>query len=147
MDEEAVAALKAEEDAKKAAEPETESTEEEKPVDEDEAVVEEEKDGDDFKPDIPPPPPPMKNVTTERWNHLNAQPPLWQRDPKEITDGKLVLFLDGLSSRSHGDVAEYRIFYQTYFKDFKDPLGWTHFSADSGDGVSFKAILYLPGQL
>lgn len=79
-DEEAAVALKAEEDAKK--------IEKEAVEDEDEAVIEDE---DDEKKDVNPPPTPMKNVTVQRWSHINAQPPLWQRDPKNITDGKATL--------------------------------------------------------
>ncbi|KAF6762628.1 heat shock protein Hsp90 [Ephemerocybe angulata] len=123
-DEEAAAALKAEQEAKEAAK----KNKKDGPEDEDEAVVEDESDDAD-KPEAAAPPTPMKNVTTERWSHLNASPPLWQRDPKNVSD------------------AEYTLFYNSYFKDFKPPLGWTHFSGDSGDGVGFKAILYLPSQL
>ncbi|RXW25137.1 hypothetical protein EST38_g706 [Candolleomyces aberdarensis] len=121
-DEEAIAAAKAAEEAKKA-----EAAAKADNADEEEAVVE---DADDEKkteqPDVPTP---MKNVTVEKWAHLNAQPPLWQRDPKTLDD------------------ADYSMFYNGYFKDFKPPLAWTHFSGDSGDGVGFKAILYLPSEL
>ena len=44
-------------------------------------------------------------------------------------------------------VAEYILFYNSYFKDFKAPLSWSHFSGVSEDGVAFKAILYLPSHL
>ena len=87
-DEEAAAALKAEEDAKK--------KEKEAAEDDDEAVIEDE---DDEKKDANPPPAPMKYVTIERWSHINAQPPLWQRDPKNITDGEAALVI--LSSDTH----------------------------------------------
>lgn len=42
---------------------------------------------------------------------------------------------------------EYVLFYNAFFKDFRRPLSWHHFSGDSGSGVSFKAIIYLPGQM
>lgn len=51
------------------------------------------------------------------------------RDPKEIED------------------IEYELFYQATFKDFNKPLAWHHFSGDSGPGVSFRAIVYLPSKL
>lgn len=42
---------------------------------------------------------------------------------------------------------EYENFYQATFKDYEKPLGWAHFSGDSGSGTSFKAILYIPSRL
>lgn len=88
----------------------------------------------------------MKNVTIERWAHINAQPPLWQRDPKNITDGKRRLINRG--TEAYGThLGEYILFYNGYFKDFKAPLSWSHFSGVSEDGVAFKAILYLPSHL
>jgi heat shock protein 90kDa beta len=33
----------------------------------------------------------MKSVVVDEWKQLNAQPPIWTRDPKNVTDG---LFLD-----------------------------------------------------
>lgn len=42
---------------------------------------------------------------------------------------------------------EYHLFYQTFFKDFSNPLAWHHFSGDSGSGVAFKAIVFLPSRL
>lgn len=42
---------------------------------------------------------------------------------------------------------EYELFYQATFKDYEKPLGWAHFSGDSGSGTSFKAILYIPSRL
>ncbi|KAF8592600.1 heat shock protein Hsp90 [Ramaria rubella] len=71
----------------------------------------------------------MKTVITEEWVHLNEQPPIWTRDPKTVTD------------------EEYVNFYKATFKDFRPPLGWHHFSGDSGSSTSFKAILYIPSQL
>ena len=52
------------------------------------------------------------------------------RDPKNITNN------------------EYDIFYRTYFRDFDNsPLAWNHFSGDLGSGISFRALLYIPGVL
>jgi heat shock protein beta len=43
---------------------------------------------------------------------------------------------------------EYEIFYQTYFHEFSGkPFAWNHFSGDLGSGVSFRALLYIPGSL
>lgn len=42
--------------------------------------------------------PQMKNVTYNEWDHLNNQPPLWMRDPKNVTN------------------AEYNEFYRATFK-------------------------------
>lgn len=119
-DEEAIAAAAASSASESAAKAEkTEAS------DEDEAIIE------DVKEEEPkaPSPPPMKKVEYEEWSHINAQPPLWTRDPKNITD------------------LEYQMFYTGFFKDFGRPLAWSHFSGDSPDGVPFKAIIYLPEKL
>jgi len=42
---------------------------------------------------------------------------------------------------------EYKKFYQSFFKEYDEPLAWQHFSGDSGSGVSFKAIVYIPSKL
>ncbi|KAF8165360.1 Hsp90 protein-domain-containing protein [Crassisporium funariophilum] len=75
------------------------------------------------------PPPRMVNVTKEAWSRLNSQPPLWARDPKNITED------------------EYNSFYTSFFKDFSKPLAWHHFSADAGSGTAFKALLFFPSKL
>ncbi|EIN10746.1 heat shock protein Hsp90 [Punctularia strigosozonata HHB-11173 SS5] len=96
--------------------------------DEDEAIVEDDSDA----PETPAEevkPPKMKSITVEEWIQANPQPPLWMRDPKEVEDD------------------EYKFFYYSTFKDFEPPIAWSHFSGDSGSGVAFKAILYLPGKL
>ncbi|KAF8559124.1 HSP90-domain-containing protein [Imleria badia] len=87
-----------------------------------EAVVEEEK-------VVEPVAPKTKKVMVGLWEHMNSQPPLWMRDPKTVTD------------------EEYGLLYQATFKDFQKPLTWTHFSGDSGDGVSFRALIYVPSRL
>jgi heat shock protein beta len=94
--------------------------------DDDEATVEEVLDKAAHEED---PSPKMKSVLVEEWVRLNSQPPLWMRDPKTITD------------------EEYTLFYQATFKDFAAPLAWHHFSGDSGSGVSFRAIIYVPSKL
>jgi len=71
----------------------------------------------------------MKSVQVTEWVQANPQPPLWMRDPKDVTDD------------------EYKQFYQATFKDYTDPLAWYHFSGDSGTGTSFRAIIYVPSRL
>jgi len=96
-------------------------------VDSDEATVEEVTKEEDNK--VEPPPQKMVNVTKEQWTQLNKQPPLWARDPKNITTD------------------EYNLFYTSFFKDFGRPLAWHHFSGDAGSGVAFKALLFFPSKL
>ena len=71
----------------------------------------------------------MKKVMVDEWMHLNPLPPIWMRDPKNVSD------------------EDYSLFYQATFRDFTPPLAWHHFSGDSGSGVSFKAILFVPSHL
>ena len=42
---------------------------------------------------------------------------------------------------------EYESFYQATFKDYEKPRAWTHFQGDSGSGVSFRAIIFVPSRL
>ncbi|KAF9221952.1 HSP90-domain-containing protein [Gyrodon lividus] len=98
------------------------TTESETLEDEDEAIVEEDKQPEATTPK-------KKKVIVGMWEHMNSQPPLWMRDPKTVTD------------------EEYELLYQATFKDFQKPLAWSHFSADSGDGVSFRALIYVPSHL
>ncbi|KAI9066781.1 heat shock protein Hsp90 [Trametes sanguinea] len=111
----------------KAAEQKPQSEETEQPeTDEDEALVEdaeEEKETEEKRE------PKMKPITVEEWIQLNSQPPIWMRDPKTVTD------------------EEYENFYQATFKDYEKPLAWYHFAGDSGSGVSFRAIIYVPSRL
>ncbi|KAI9001433.1 heat shock protein Hsp90 [Trametes punicea] len=120
-DEEAEAEAKAAEEAKSKAD-ELENAE----SDEDEAIVEDvsdEKEAEEKRE------PKLKPITVEEWIHLNSQPPIWMRDPKTVTD------------------EEYENFYQATFKDYQKPLSWYHFSGDSGHGVSFRSIIYIPSRL
>lgn len=70
-----------------------------------------------------------KTVEVEEWLQLNSQPPLWTRDPKSVSD------------------EEYKSFYRSFFKDFSEPLAWSHFTADSESGISFKAMIFLPQKI
>ncbi|SJL01979.1 uncharacterized protein ARMOST_05303 [Armillaria ostoyae] len=95
-------------------------------IDEDEGIVE---DVTEEAEPVEVLPPATKSVLVDEWVQLNAQAPLWSRDPKTVSD------------------EEYRMFYKATFKDNEDPLAWHHFSGDSGSGVSFKAIIFLPNKL
>jgi heat shock protein beta len=97
-------------------------------VDEEEAIVEEETSEDEDKP-VDEVKPKMKTVIVDEWVQANPQPPIWMRDPKEVTED------------------EYKTFYHSTFKDYDAPLAWHHFSGDSGTGTSFRAIIYVPGHL
>jgi len=90
---------------------------------EDEAVIEEVEDSPakEIK---------KKTILVDDWHHVNSRPSLWTRDPKNISTN------------------EYQMFYKSYFIDFSaDPIAWNHFSGDLGSGVSFRALLYVPGTL
>lgn len=111
--------------------PEEPATETESPVSddeatetsEDEAVIEEVEESQPKEAE-------KKTALADHWAHLNAQPPLWTRDTKNITS------------------VEYGLFYQATFRDFTSKaLAWNHFSGDLGSGVSFRALLYIPGKL
>lgn len=104
---------------------------------------------DDETPDAEAPAPKTKTVVVDKWEHLNSQAPIWSRyafatvvsfttyhtyinvdrDPKTISD------------------EEYQEFYKATFKDFIDPLAWSHFSGVSESGVAFKAIAFIPTKL
>ncbi|KAL0949963.1 hypothetical protein HGRIS_009983 [Hohenbuehelia grisea] len=92
----------------------------------DEAIVEEVKTDEEKEKDAKPK---TKEITVEEWKHLNAQPPIWMRDPKEVS------------------TEDYETFYKAFFKQAEKPLAWHHFSGDSGDGVSFRGIAFLPAKL
>ncbi|TCD70817.1 hypothetical protein EIP91_001507 [Steccherinum ochraceum] len=73
--------------------------------------------------------PKTKTFMVDEWVQMNAQAPLWTRDPKTVTD------------------EEYEAFYAATWKDNEKPLAWHHFTGDSGSGVSFRAIVYIPSHL
>mmetsp|Transcript_3084 Transcript_3084/g.4713 ORF Transcript_3084/g.4713 Transcript_3084/m.4713 type:complete len:801 (+) Transcript_3084:115-2517(+) len=58
------------------------------------------------------------------WDLLNENKPIWTRNPKEVKD------------------EEYKEFFTTVFKEYIEPIAWSHFSAEGN--VEFKSILYLP---
>ncbi|KAL0579543.1 hypothetical protein V5O48_002472 [Marasmius crinis-equi] len=101
--------------------------------DEDEAVVEEET--EEKKEEVEEPPK-MKSVVVDEWIHLNSRPAIWMRDPKDVTE-------EEYKARSPSLL---KLFYSAFFKDSTEPLEWQHFTAETS-GVSFKAIIYLPGQI
>ncbi|CCA70224.1 related to HSP82-Heat shock protein [Serendipita indica DSM 11827] len=101
----------------------TEEKKEKPKVDDDEVVVEDAKEEEPKENEVK-----TRQVTVEEWVHLNDQPPLWTRDPKDVTD------------------EEYKNFYKATFKQYQDPILWHHFKGDSGP-VSFRALIYVPSTL
>ncbi|WWC65635.1 uncharacterized protein I303_108255 [Kwoniella dejecticola CBS 10117] len=72
----------------------------------------------------------FEEVQEESWIRVNDKAPIWMRDPKEVSE------------------EEYKAFYQAVSKDDTgEPLGWSHFKGDTGSGVSFRAIIYVPSSL
>lgn len=74
--------------------------------------------------------PKMKTVpkTTEGFEVMNNQKPLWLRSPKDVTD------------------EEYNEFYKAAFKNsYDEPMAKTHFLLEGQ--VECKAVLYVPGML
>ncbi|WRT69461.1 uncharacterized protein IL334_006447 [Kwoniella shivajii] len=66
----------------------------------------------------------------ENWIRVNDKAPIWMREPKEVSD------------------EEYQQFYKAVAKDdASESLGWSHFKGDTGSGVSFRAIMYIPSSL
>lgn len=105
--------------------------------DDEEAILEDEKEAKSTE---------TTKVLVGKWEHINSQPPLWMRYVLPI---RCIMHHDKsqywLSSepKSVSD-EEYELLYQTVFKDFQKPLAWTHFTGDTGTGVSFRALLYIP---
>merc|ERR1712166_825418 len=62
--------------------------------------------------------------TVWEWDHLNESKALWLRSKEDIEED------------------EYKKFYQSFSKDYEDPLTWIHFKGE-GD-VDFLSILYIP---
>jgi heat shock protein beta len=74
--------------------------------------------------------PKMKTVpeTTQDWETVNTQKPIWLRSPKDVED------------------QEYQNFYKSAFRNSYDiPMKYTHFILEGQ--VECKAILYIPGML
>ncbi|KAK4686199.1 molecular chaperone HtpG, partial [Tremellales sp. Uapishka_1] len=70
------------------------------------------------------------DVEENEWVRVNDKAPIWMREPKDVSE------------------EEYREFYKAVAKDpSAETLGWGHFKGDSGSGVSYKAIMYIPSKL
>lgn len=117
-----------------------------KDEDEDEVIVEEvdEKEEEKKEPEAQK----MKKIVVDEWVQMNPQAPIWMRWERVFRYIKLICQQRYL----HRDTKtvtneEYELFYQSTFKDYDKPLAWHHFSGDSGSGVSFRAILYIPSRL
>jgi molecular chaperone HtpG len=75
-------------------------------------------------------PPKMKTVpqTTEGYERVNNQKPIWLRSPKDVTQ------------------EEYSSFYKGAFRNtYDDPMKYSHFVLEGQ--VECKAVLYIPGML
>ncbi|KAJ7591081.1 Hsp90 protein-domain-containing protein [Mycena floridula] len=105
-----------------------ETPKDEAPKDEDEAIVEDVPSEEEKKEALPVK---MRSILVDHWVQLNAQAPIWSR--------YAIFPLTESSS-----IEDYTLFYNVFFKDFSKPLTWQHFSADSGTGTAFKAIIYIP---
>ena len=74
--------------------------------------------------------PKMKTVpeTTEGYERMNTNKPIWLRPPSEVTE------------------EEYKDFYQSAFRaSYDEPMAHTHFSLEGQ--IECKSILYIPGML
>jgi molecular chaperone HtpG len=74
--------------------------------------------------------PKMKTVpeTTEEFEKVNNQKPVWLKPPREVED------------------EEYKNFYKSAFRaSYDDPMKWSHFVLEGQ--VECKALLYIPGML
>ncbi len=66
--------------------------------------------------------------TTEGYERMNTNKPIWLRSPSEVTE------------------EEYKDFYQSAFRaSYDEPLSHTHFSLEGQ--IECKSILYIPGML
>jgi len=81
--------------------------------------------GEEFNED--PPEDVMKTEYEDVWNWRvqNDIQPLWTRSPKDVSQ------------------EEYNEFFKSTFKEFLDPLTYSHFSAEGE--IEFKAMLFIPG--
>ncbi|OCF30950.1 cation-transporting ATPase [Kwoniella heveanensis CBS 569] len=85
---------------------------------------------DDLDTDAQSPAAATSTVVEEKWVRVNDKAPIWVRDPKDVSE------------------EEYKDFYKALTKDESaESLGWSHFKGDTGSGVSYKAIMYIPAQL
>jgi len=71
--------------------------------------------------------PVMKTEWGKEWKYLliNDSKPLWQKNPKEVS------------------IAEYNQFYKETFKEFLEPLAYTHYSVEGM--YEFKGLIFIPG--
>ncbi|KAJ7521076.1 hypothetical protein O6H91_19G036700 [Diphasiastrum complanatum] len=73
-------------------------------------------------------PPKEKKTVTEKyyeWELANEAKPIWMRNPKEVTK------------------EEYNSFCKSTFKEFVDPIAYTHFSTEGE--IEFRSVLFIPG--
>merc|ERR1739848_919147 len=65
-----------------------------------------------------------KKKYVHEWEQVNNQKPIWLRSREDITE------------------EEYHEFYKAIGKDYQEPGGYTHFSAEGE--IEFRSILYVP---
>jgi heat shock protein beta len=99
----------------------------EEPIEEEKPEEDEEKKADQDKEEEKKPKTKTVEKTTWDWEKVNSVKPIWMRKPSEVTE------------------EEYNEFYKSITKDYDEPLGHVHFTAEGE--VSFKSILYVPKTL
>jgi len=99
---------------------------EEKTEEDEDIVIEEgeEGDSDEEEEEVEPE---MEEVTTQTWDQMNTNPPIWTRSVEDILDD------------------EYHSFYKVISGDKNNATTWTHFDAEGK--INFKALLYMPSEL
>jgi len=93
--------------------------------DDDDDDVVKDKDEDEDEEDKEEKKPKEKEYVYE-WEQVNTQKPIWVRAKEDITED------------------EYKEFYKSIAKDTKDPIAYTHFSAEGE--IEFRSILYIPAK-
>ncbi|GAA5999944.1 heat shock protein Hsp90 family protein [Rhodotorula paludigena] len=63
-----------------------------------------------------------------QWELVNDRPPLWMREPKDLSE------------------EDYENFFKATFKEADAPLAWSHFKGDAGS-TAFRALIYIPSAL
>ncbi|KEI36202.1 uncharacterized protein L969DRAFT_82929 [Mixia osmundae IAM 14324] len=72
-------------------------------------------------------------VTVQKWSRINDRPPIWMRDPKNVTSEEYISFYKNVLNKDSNPIPE----------EGPEPAMWTHFSGDAGR-TSFKALIYAP---
>ena len=81
--------------------------------------------GEEFNEPEPKPVTKKEFEQIEEWKTANNDKPIWVRSPKDV------------------EAESYNEFFKTTFKEFLDPLAYSHFAVE-GD-IEFRSILFVPG--